>query len=172
VLHTREESVLGARGSIVGIPGERAGNGGTSFAASRLPSLLGPHDSGGRDVPVGNADGSTTATATPDVTANTLAAGNHGSADPRQTDPIAGPTLPSGSTSTPDTGSTPPQGGTDPVPPSDPPTVVDTATAAAATVVGTVSNTATTVTTTVPATAAAAVDVVTGAVAPVLPSKP
>jgi hypothetical protein len=172
VLDAREEQLLGARGSIVGSPGERASNGVTSFAASGSATLLGPHphDSGGRDIPAGNVDGSMTAT--PNATANTPAAEEHGSPAPRQTDPIASPTLPGGSTSTPDTGSTTPQGGTDPVPPSDPPTVVDTTTAAAATVVGTVSNTATTAVTTVPAAAATAVGVVTGAVSPVLPPKP
>jgi hypothetical protein len=170
VLEAREEQLLGARGSIVGIPGETAGNGGAaSFDAGGFPTL-GPHDAGGADVPGGKIDGSTTAT--PDATTNTPAAGEHGSSAPRQTDPIAGSTVPGGSISTPDTGSTPPGGDTDPVPPSNPPTVVDTATAAATTVVGTVSNTATTATSTVPSTAAAAVGAVTGAVGPVLPPKP
>jgi hypothetical protein len=166
VLDTRGEQVLGARGSIVRYQGEL-----TRF--------------GGGGVPGGKVDGSRTAR--PNGTATTIpAAGEHGSSGPRQIDPKAGLTSPSGPAAAPVTGSIPPQGGTtppqggstpprgggNPVPPSAPPTVADTATAAAAAVVGTVTATATTATSTVVATAAPAVGVVTGVVAPVLPPKP
>jgi hypothetical protein len=167
-LDTRDEQVIGARGSIVAIPGEAAGNGRSSIALGGSPTLPGPRSAGGGDVPGGKVDGSTTA----NVTANTPAAGEHDSSAPRQTDPIAGPTLPSGSPSTPpNTSSTPPQGGSDPVPPSAPPTVVNTATAAATTVVETASATVTTATATVTATVAPTLGAVGGAAGSVLPPK-
>jgi hypothetical protein len=164
VVDAKEEQFLGARGSIVRFPGELAGNAvGSVLGPGASPTVLGPHNAGGGGVPSGKVDGSKTAS--PNGTATIPA------------DPKARPILPSGSTSTPNTGGTPPQGGgqggKDPVPPSAAPTVVDTATAAAATVVGTVSATATTATTAVAGTAAPAVGVVTtGVVAPVLPPKP
>jgi len=158
VLDAREEQLVGARGSIVRLPGESAGNAASALGPGGSPAVLGPHNAGGIGVPGGKVDGSTTAS--PNGTATIPA------------DPKARPTLPGDSTSTPDTGDTPPQGGSDPVPPSVPPTVVDTATTAANTVVGTVSTTATTATSTVAGTVAPAVGVVNGVVGPVLPPKP
>ncbi len=162
VLDAKEEQFLGARGSIVRFPGELAGNAGSALGPGASPTVLGAHNPGGGGVPGGKVGGSKTTS--PNGTATI------------PVDPKARPILASGSTSTPNTAGTPPQGGgqggKDPVPPSAPPTVVDTATAAAATVVGTVSATATTATTAVAGTAAPAVGVVTGVVAPVLPPKP
>ena len=177
VLNARDEQLLGARGSIVRFPGEADGNGGTARDAGRSATLAGPHNAGGGNVPRGKVEGSTTATpsvtanAPASVTANAPAAEEHGSSQPRTTDPIAGPTSPGGSTPTPDTGSTPPQGGSDPVPPSAPPTVVDTATAAATTLVGTASATATAATATVAATVAPTLGAVGGVAGSVLPPK-
>jgi hypothetical protein len=168
VLNASEAQLVGARGSIVRFPGELGGNAGSAFDPGGSSAVLGPRNAGGDGVPGGKVDGSTRTS--PDRTA-IPARSEHGFTPP-QTDPNARPTLPGGSTTTPDTGSTPPGGGSDPVPPSVPPTVVDTAGAAAAPVVGTVSTTATTVTTAVGGTAAPAVGVVGGVVGPVLPPKP
>jgi hypothetical protein len=171
VLDAREEQLLGARGSIVRFPGELAGNAGVALDPGGSPAVLGPRNDGRSGGPNGKVDGSTPAS--PSGTATIPTAGEHGSSAPRQTEPSAGsPVLPTGSTSPPDTGPTPPQGSGDPVPPSPTPTVVDTATAAAATVVGTVGTTATTATTTVVGTVAPVVGVVNGVVGPVLPPKP
>jgi hypothetical protein len=171
VLDAREAQLLGARGSIVRFPGELAGNTGIAPGPGGSPAVLRPpHTGGGGGVQGGKVDGSTPAS--PGGTATIPTAGEHGSSAPRQTDLGAGPALPAGSTSTPDTGPTPPQGGSDPVPPTVTPTLVDTATAATATVVGTVGTTATTATTTVVGTVAPVVGVVNGVVGPVLPPKP
>jgi hypothetical protein len=167
VLNASEAQFVGARGSIVRFPGELGGKVGSAFDPGGSSAVLGPHNAGGGGVLGGKVDGSTTTS--PDGRA-IPAKGEHGVS--AQTDPNARPTLPGGSTTTPDPGGTPPGGGSDPVPPSVPPTVVDTATGAAAPVVGTVSTTATTVTTTVVGTAAPAVGAVSGVVAPVLPPKP
>jgi hypothetical protein len=168
VLDAREEQLLGARGSIVRLPGEPAGNLASALGPGGSPAVFAAQNAGRGGVPGGKVDGS------PTVSPNGTA--------PVPADPNLPPTLLGGSTSAPNTGGTPPappQGGGAPVPPtpaptppSPTPTVVDTATAAAATVVGTVSATATTATSAVPATVAPVVGVVTGVVGPVLPPKP
>jgi hypothetical protein len=184
VLDVKKEQVLGARGSIVRIAGEpAAGNAGSAIDPGGSRIAHGPRGAGRVGAPGGTV-GETT-TASPNGTVTTPAAAQeHGSSTPRQTEPSSsisattapGGSTPSGSTPSPGTGSTPPPGGSEPVPPSGTPTVVDTASAAVAPVVGTVSNTVTTAIPTVTDAAAPVVGtvggVVTGAVAPLLPKKP
>ncbi|MDQ2967685.1 MAG: hypothetical protein M3R37_05120 [Actinomycetota bacterium] len=158
VLNANEEQLLGARGSIVRVPGEPAGSVGSAIDPGGSLTAHSPRSAGGGGIPGGKVDGSTTAS--PKETATNPAAGEHGSSTPRPTGTGAGSTSP---------GSTPTGGGSDPVPPNAPPTVIDTVTGAPATVMGTVSNTATTATSTVAETAAAAVTAAGAAVPPVLP---
>jgi hypothetical protein len=179
-LDANEDHVLGARGSIVLVAGEPAADDGGSAIDPSL-AVDRPRSAGGVPAPGGKIGGTTrpspidTATT---VTTPATAAQEYGST-PRRHDPgssISETAAPVASTPSPGTEPPPPSGGGGPAPPSVTPTVVDSATAAAATVVGTVSNTATTATATLTDTADAAAatagGIVTGVTAPLLPKKP
>jgi hypothetical protein len=182
LLDVKEEQVLGARGSIVPVAGELpAANARSAIDPRGSLAAQVPHHAGGAGGAQGGNIGGTTTASPNDITPTrpAMAAQEHGASTPRQSEPIStisATTPPGGSTPSPGTGSTPPPGGSEPVPPSGTPTVVDTAAAAVAPVVGTVSNTVTTAIPTVTDTAAAAVGtaggVVTGALPPVFPKKP
>lgn len=169
VLDAKQEQFIGARGSIVRVVGKTAGNAGSATDPAGSLTAQSARTTGVAPTSGDRVDGSRTPGPT-EIATTTVAAERGSSAAPLQTNPNADPTSGGGSASAPDTRSTPPP--PPPPPPSATPTVVDTATAAAATVVGTAANTVTTATSTVAATVPAAPGVVKGAVGPLLPPKP
>jgi hypothetical protein len=175
-LASKEEQLLGTRGSIVLTAGELAAQRGTTSDSTGPLTTSNPRNGptdGAPGVrvdgpatatesgPVGTLMTTTAATAAATATATTVATAESGSSPPAQAEPSSSPISPGGTTSTPDTGTTPTNDGT--------PSVVDTVTSAPSTVVETASNTVTTATQTVTAAVGAGSAVVNGTVGPVLP---
>jgi hypothetical protein len=169
-LDANDQHVLGAPGNIVRLAGELPPE--NPDIATNPGGPLATHGSSGAGVAAPSGKTGETPTA--------LAGQEQRPTAPRQTE--SGSTIlaaapPVGSTTpNPGGGSTPPPADGKPGPPTVTPTVVDTATATAATVVGTVSATATTaasaVTDNIAPPVATVGGVVTGAAAPLLPKKP
>lgn len=167
-LASKEEQLLGTRGSIVLTAGELAAQRGTASDSTGPLTTSDPRNGPTGGSPGGRVDGPATAnqsgpvgTLTTTTAATAEATTERGSSTPAQAEPSSSPTSPGGTTSTPDTGTTPTNDGT--------PSVVDTVTSAPSTVVETASNTVTTATQTATAAVGAGSAVVNGTVGPVLP---
>jgi hypothetical protein len=176
VLATKDDRVLGARGTIVHAPGEPGADARSAADPSGSLAALRPRTAGGRGVRGGTgaeADGTSPKTANdPRSTTTAKTAGKNGSSPkPREDEP--GSATPVSAAPAPTESANPPKDGGNPKPPPTTPPVVDTATGAANTAVETATNTASSATSaaTDAATGAAGAvgGVVDGVVGPVLP---